>query len=121
MSPAASVVGAENLCLLLVHLQILGEDGLSGEDPSPTPVPPFLYGPAGVLAHGGDGLGPLQGPSGGGGGDGLELEREGGQPPPERRRLIRVRAPGDGEGLAGGGHCGDSLLKALNNGGHGWL
>lgn len=64
MSPAASVVGAENLGLFLVHLQILSEDWLSGKNPSPAPVPPSLNGPAGVLPHGGDGLGPLHGPCG---------------------------------------------------------
>lgn len=58
VSPASSGVGPKEFGLFLVHLQILGEHGLAGEDPGPAPVPPLPDRAPGRLAHGGDGLGP---------------------------------------------------------------
>ena len=53
VSPATLVVAAQNGRLLLVHLQIFGEDGPSRQDPTPSPIPPFPNRSARVLSHGG--------------------------------------------------------------------
>lgn len=80
--PAPPVVGPEGLGLLLVHLQILSEDGLAGHDPGPAPVPPLPDGASGGGPDEGDGPGPAeQVPRGGG--RRLDLEGEGGEPPAE--------------------------------------
>ena len=73
VEPAASVLGPQGLGLLLVHLQILSEDRLLRQDPSQTPTPPGLDGVAGVLAHGRQGLGSVDGPSRCRGGDWLDV------------------------------------------------
>lgn len=51
VSPATLAVAAQNSSLLFVHLQISGEGGLSGEDPTASPIPPFPDGTSGVLSH----------------------------------------------------------------------
>lgn len=85
--PAALALGAEELGLLLVHLEVLGEDGLPGEDPGQGAVPPSLDGGAGRGPNGREGLGSVQCPGGGGGGGGCgEWEGDGGEAAAEESR-----------------------------------
>lgn len=87
VAPAALTVAAEGGDLFLIHFEIGGEGGFTGEDPPPSPIPPLPDGAAGVLAHSGYGFGAAEGPCGGGGGRRLDLQIEGerGQPPPDPR------------------------------------
>ncbi|KAK4798130.1 hypothetical protein SAY86_030456 [Trapa natans] len=62
--PAAPALGPEQLGLLLVHLEVLGEGGLPGEDPCQGAVPPSLDGGASLAPDGREGLGSVQGPGG---------------------------------------------------------
>lgn len=95
VAPAALVMAANGGDLLLVHLQIGGEGGFSGEDPAPPPVPPLPDGGAGVFSHSRYGFGAAEGPCGGRGGRRLDLQIQGerGQPPadPGPTRLLGVR------------------------------
>lgn len=111
--PAPPVVGPEGLGLLLVHLQILSEDGLAGHDPGPAPVPPLPDGASGGGPDGGDGPRPAeQVPRGGG--RRLDLEGQGGEPPAEaplegvEAAVLMLRCSlGDREGRGGGREVGD--------------
>ncbi|KAH6823336.1 hypothetical protein C2S53_017938 [Perilla frutescens var. hirtella] len=77
MAPAALALAADGGDLFLIHFEIGGEGGFSGEDPGPPPIPPLPHGTAGVLAHGGYGFGAAERPCGGGGGRRLDLQIQG--------------------------------------------
>lgn len=121
---AALAVAPQHLDLLLVHLHIPCEHGLSRQDPPPSPVPPpSQWASDTEVPEGRHGLGLAEGPCGGGRGEGLDPDREGGDPLPKPDHggggggAFRRLGLGDGE-LVLVWHCGEEfpLLDGLNEG-----